>query len=78
MANVIAVLIIAALVAIVSIQNATPVAVTFLFWKIETPLFVVIILSIFSGVLLAAVALISTYLKKKMSKNGKNATPAEK
>ncbi len=78
MANVIAVLIIAALVAIVSIQNATPVAVTFLFWKIETPLFVVIILSIFAGVLLAAVALISTYLKKRMSKNGKTTTSAEK
>ncbi len=78
MANVIVVLIIAALVAIVSIQNATPVAVTFLFWKIETPLFVVIILSIFAGVLLAAVALISTYLKKKMAKNGRTTTSAEK
>ncbi len=78
MANVAAVLILVALVAIVSVQNPTPVAVTFLFWKIETPLFVVIILSILAGVLLAVAALISTYLRKRLSKNGKAATVKEK
>ncbi len=78
MANVAAVLILVALVAIVSVQNSTPVAVTFLFWKIETPLFVVIILSILAGVLLAVAALIATYLKKRLAKNGKTTTVKEK
>jgi len=74
MANVVTVLILVALVAIVSVQNATPVAVTFLFWKAEMPLFVVIVLSILAGLLLAVVAVVSTYLKKRLAKNGKSMT----
>ncbi len=78
MTNVVVVLVLVALVAIVSVQNATPVSVTFLFWKVETPLFIIIILSILAGVILAVVALISTYLKKRLSKSGRAATSIEK
>ncbi len=78
MTNVVMVLLIAVLVAIVSVQNATPVSVSFLFWKVETPLFIVIILSILAGILLAVVALISTYLKKRLSKNGRTTSTTQK
>jgi uncharacterized integral membrane protein len=74
MTNAVIVLILVALVAIVSVQNAMPVAVTFLFWKIETPLFVVIVLSILAGILIAVVAVISAYVKKRLVKDGKSST----
>ncbi len=77
MANVVIVLIIVALVAIVSIQNATPVTLTFLFWKVETSLFVVIILSILAGLLIAVVAVLSGRLKR-LVKNRKSTTLAGK
>ncbi len=77
MANIVIVLVIVALAAIVSVQNATPVAVTFLFWKVETPLVVVIALSIFAGLIIAAVAALSVYMKKRV-KNKKIHNPPEK
>lgn len=44
MATIILLLIIVAVVAIFSVQNAMPVAITFLFWKFETSLAIVIFL----------------------------------
>ncbi len=68
MANVAVILIVIALVTIVSVQNAAPVAVTFLFWKVEMPLFAVIVLSILAGLIIAAVAAVSSYVKKRLTK----------
>ncbi len=78
MANLVMVLVIAAIVTVVSIQNAAPVVLTFLFWKIEMPLFVVIVLSIFAGLLLAVIITLSGYVKKRLAKNGKSTASAGK
>jgi uncharacterized integral membrane protein len=47
--NIVILLIIVALVAIISVQNAAPVTFTLLFWKIETTLSVVSFLSMLAG-----------------------------
>lgn len=52
--------------AIFSVQNAMPVAITFLFWKFEASLAIVIFLAVLSGIILGA--LIVTLLKVKSSK----------
>ena len=73
MANIIVLVLIVAVVAVISVQNATPVALAFLFWKIDTSLSVVIFVSMLAGVLLAAVAALSGSLKKFL--NRKQAKP---
>ena len=73
MANVIVLVLIVAVIAAISIQNATPVVLAFLFWKIDTSLSVVIFVSMLAGVLLAAVAALSGNLKKFL--NRKQAKP---
>ncbi len=44
-----------AVVAVFAVQNAMPVAITFLFWKFEASLAVVIFLSVLSGFILGVV-----------------------
>jgi len=51
MTTIILLLIVIAGVAIFSVQNAVPVAITFLFWKFEASLAIVIFLSVLSGVI---------------------------
>jgi len=55
MATLIAAAIIIALIAIFSVQNAAPVAVTFLFWKFATSLAIAIFLSAVCGLVLGAI-----------------------
>lgn len=43
-------------VALFSVQNAIPVTITFLFWKFEASLAIVIFLSVLLGVLIGAIA----------------------
>lgn len=52
---VILLLIIIVLVAVFSVQNAAPVAVSFLMWKFEASLAIVIFFSLISGVIIGAV-----------------------
>jgi len=49
MIYIVLVLIIMALVAIFSVQNAIPVAISFFFWKFEASLAIVIFLSVLTG-----------------------------
>lgn len=55
MVTVILLLIIVAIVAIFSVQNAMPVAITFLFWKFEASLAIVIFLSVLAGMIAGAI-----------------------
>jgi len=59
-----AVLIIAA-VTIFSVQNASPVAVTFLFWNFQASLAIVIFLSTLIGAIIGAIIL--SLLRRKIS-----------
>jgi len=51
------VLIIMGVVAIFSVQNSAPVAISFLFWKFEASLAIVIFLSLLVGIILASVVI---------------------
>jgi uncharacterized integral membrane protein len=56
LATIILLVIVLALVAVFSMQNAAPVLVTFLFWKFEASLALVIFLSLLSGIIAGAIA----------------------
>jgi len=49
------VIVIIAVIAVFSVQNADPVAITFLFWTFEASLAIVVFLSVLSGILIAAI-----------------------
>jgi len=55
MISIVLVLVIIAVIAAFSVQNAEPVTITFLFWTFNASLAIVIFLSVFSGVLIAAI-----------------------
>jgi len=59
------VLIIIVLVAIFSIQNADPVKFTFLFWKFEASLAIVIFLSVLTGLITGVIIAFLLRLKQK-------------
>ena len=72
MVTIILLLIIVAVVAIFSVQNAMPVAITFLFWKFEASLAIVIFLSVLAGIIAGAIILSFLRIKpsvKKMTKD---------
>ncbi|MCX5799727.1 MAG: lipopolysaccharide assembly protein LapA domain-containing protein [Proteobacteria bacterium] len=52
------------IVAIFSIQNSTPVALSFLFWKFEASLAVVIFLSALTGVIIGAIIVFVIRIKR--------------
>lgn len=64
MLNVVILLIIVAVLALVTAQNATPVVLTFFIWKFEASLSVIIFLSVFAGLLMAAVFIFSGYMRR--------------
>lgn len=66
MAAIILVLIIIAIVTVFSVQNAAPVIVSFLFWKFEASIAIVIFLSALSGIIIGAV--ITSLLTMRRSK----------
>lgn len=55
MISIVLVVAIIAVIAVFSVQNADPVAISFLFWKFEASLAIVIFLSVLSGVVIAAI-----------------------
>lgn len=71
MVIVIILLVLVGIVAVFSVQNALPVAITFFFWKFEASLAIILFLTVITGMI--AGALIVTLLKMKSSQN-KNAT----
>jgi len=56
--------VIIAVVAMFSVQNAEPVTITFLIWTFQASLAIVIFLSVLSGVLIAALISISGKIRK--------------
>lgn len=68
MTNVVLLLVIVTVVAIIAAQNATPVVISFLFWKFETNLAVVIFLSLLAGLLMATAIVLSRYMKRYLKR----------
>jgi len=64
-------LILVAVVAVFSVQNASPVAITFFFWKFEASLAIILFLTVIVGMI--AGALIVTLLRMKPSQKKKAA-----
>jgi uncharacterized integral membrane protein len=67
MFNAAIILIIIALVTVFSVQNADPVKFTFLFWKFEASLAIVIFLSVLSGLIAGVVITFLVRFKPKKS-----------
>ena len=68
MATIILLLIIVAVVAIFSVQNAMPVAITFLLWKFEASLAIVIFLSVLAGIIAGAIIVSLLRIKPSLKK----------
>ena len=54
-----------ALVVVFSVQNASPVAVTFLFWTFDGSLAIVIFLSLVTGIIIGAVIALGARRKRR-------------
>jgi len=65
MVNLIFAVLIIAVVTIFSVQNASPVAITLLYWNFHISLAIVILLATLIGVIIGAIA--STVLRRKTS-----------
>ncbi|MDZ4164469.1 MAG: lipopolysaccharide assembly protein LapA domain-containing protein [Smithellaceae bacterium] len=65
MTTVALILIIIALVTIFSVQNAAPVAISFLFWKFEASLAIIIFLMVISGIIIGIVSTLLLRLKSR-------------
>ncbi len=64
MAYMVLALCLAVLIALFAVQNSGSVVISFLFWKVEASLAVVVFLSVFAGMLLAAMIVLSRYMKQ--------------
>jgi uncharacterized integral membrane protein len=65
-------LVIMVVVTVFSLQNATPVAISFFFWKFEASLAIVLFLSFLAGAVLGVIA--AALIKRKLTKK-KEASP---
>jgi uncharacterized integral membrane protein len=65
------IIIIAAVVAVFSIQNAAPVFVTFLFWHFEASLAIIILLSVLTGFIIGMIVLLSIRFARSARKKEK-------
>lgn len=74
MATIIILLIVLFLVAVFSVQNAVPVAITFFFWRFEASLAIVIFLSVLCG--MTAGAIIISLIRGKSSAKKEEKTSA--
>lgn len=63
MITILLILIIIAIVALFSVQNAAPISVSFLAWKFEASLAIVIVLCVFIGIIIGAT--IALFLRRK-------------
>jgi len=68
--TVILLLIVVTIVAIFSAQNAIPVAITFLFWKFEASLAIVIFLSVLAGMIAGAIIISLLRIKPSLKNKG--------
>ena len=68
-------LLIIVVVAVFSAQNALPVSIVFLFWKIQASLAIVIFLSVLTGIVIASIVFLWLRIRKagktgRASRNG--------
>jgi putative membrane protein len=71
MATIILLLIVIALVAVFSVQNAMPVTITFLFWKFEASLAIIIFLIALAGMIAGAIIVLLLKIKPSVKKQQK-------
>lgn len=64
MITIVFLLIIITMVAIFLTQNAAPVVVSFLFWRFEASIAIIVFLSVLSGVLITAIIVFSGRIKE--------------
>ena len=69
------VMVLIALVVIFSVQNASPVALSFLFWRFEASLVVVILLSLVTGVVIGIAIMYWSRMKRAMQKKKEQQAP---
>ena len=69
MATVILLLIVMLVVAVFSVQNAMPVAITFFFWKLEASLAIVVFLSALSGAIIGGIVVTLLRIKTSVRKS---------
>jgi uncharacterized integral membrane protein len=75
MATIIILLMVLLLVAVFSVQNAVPVAITFLFWSYEASLAIVIFLSAIGGMIAGAIITSLIRFKPSAKQESKKASP---
>jgi len=78
MAIIILLLIVIFVVAIFSIQNALPVAITFFFWKFEASLAIIVFLSVLCGMIAGAIILSLLRIRPSTKKIGMNSATEKK
>ena len=64
-------LILIALVTVFSVQNASPVTISFIYWKFNASLAIVVFLSALAGALIAMIGMASRSLKRSSKKQVK-------
>lgn len=64
MITIVLLLIIITIVALFSVQNAAPVAVSFLFWRLEASLAIIVFLSVLAGIVITAIIVFSGRIKQ--------------
>jgi uncharacterized integral membrane protein len=65
MINIIIAIIIILIVSIFSVQNASPVAISFLFWQFQASLAIIIFLCVLSGIFIGAALTMLFRIKRK-------------
>lgn len=63
------VILILALVVVFSVQNAAPVVVSFLLWRFESSLAIVIVLSVLTGMLIGGIITSIGSIRRSLKKN---------
>jgi len=71
MITVILVVIVIAGVAVFSVQNATPVAISFLVWRFDASLAVIVLLSFLTGMIVGMAVLSWTRIRRYVKKKNK-------
>ncbi|MEW6109496.1 MAG: LapA family protein [Nitrospirota bacterium] len=66
------IVVIIAVLTIFLLQNSAPVAISFLFWKFEASLAIVLFLSVLGGVVIALLTVFSLRLKRSFKKKNGN------
>lgn len=75
MFTIIIALIIVALVTVFSVQNASPVIITFIYWKFQASLAIVVFLSALAGMLIVIIGMASRRLRRSRKEGKKGVKP---